>query len=55
MTKSVKKSEPKCAERNSEEYQTFENALKKVLKVSHSDMQKKLTQASSARALSAKD
>jgi len=37
------------------EYATFEAALKKVLGVSHQEMQKRITRASAARASTAKD
>jgi hypothetical protein len=39
----------------SDEYTTFSTALQKVLKVSHSEMQKRITRASAARASNAKD
>jgi len=37
------------------EYATFETALKKVLTVSHSEMQKRLKRASASRASAAED
>jgi hypothetical protein len=37
------------------EYATFENALKKVLKVSHAEMQERLKRASASRASNAED
>lgn len=51
------KSETRPSEKQSEngEYATFETALKKVLSVSHKEMQKRITRASSARASRAKD
>jgi len=38
-----------------DEYATFESALKKVLIVSHKQIQKRIARASAARALNAKD
>jgi hypothetical protein len=37
------------------EYATFENALKKVLKVSHAEMQERLKRASASRVSNAED
>jgi hypothetical protein len=48
-----KKSQPGIAK--SDEYATFESSLKKVLTVSHEEMQKRIKRASSARASNAKD
>jgi hypothetical protein len=51
MRKAVTSRHPKPSAKNEQdEYATFENALKKVLKVSHTEMQKRITRASVARA-----
>jgi hypothetical protein len=44
-----------CTNGQADEYATFSAALKKVLTVSHKEMQKRITRASSARASNAKD
>jgi hypothetical protein len=43
------------AKNESGEYATFETALKKVLTVSHSEMQKRLKRASASRASTSED
>ena len=48
------RSEP-SAKNDSGEYATFENALKKILKVPRVEMQERLKRASASRASSAKD
>jgi len=56
MRKSVTSRHPKPSAKNEQdEYATFENALKKVLKVPHSEMQKRITRASADRAVNVKD
>jgi hypothetical protein len=51
MRKGVTSRHPKLSAKNEQdEYATFENALKKVLKVSHGEMQKRITRASADRA-----
>jgi hypothetical protein len=56
MRKGVTSRHPKPSAKNEQdEYATFENALKKVLKVSHSEMQKRrITRASAGRASNSK-
>jgi hypothetical protein len=44
-----------CTTGQADEYATFSAALKKVLTVSHKEMQKRITRASASRALDAKD
>jgi hypothetical protein len=46
---------PRSGKNEKGEYATFETALKKVLGVSHQEMQKRLTRASAARASTSKD
>jgi hypothetical protein len=56
MRKGVTSRHPKRSGKNEQdEYATFETALKKVLKVSHTEMQKRITRASAGRASNAKD
>jgi hypothetical protein len=43
------------SEQQQDEYATFSAALKKVLTVSHTEMQKRITRASAVRASNAKD
>ena len=52
----TRSSRPKASAKNEKgEYATFETALKKVLTVSHKEMQKRITRASVSRASTAKD
>jgi len=52
----TRRSRPNSSAKNDgSEYATFENALKKVLTVSHSEMQKRLKRASASRASAAED
>jgi len=44
-----------CSDGQADEYATFSSALKKVLTISHTEMQKRITRASAARASNAKD
>jgi hypothetical protein len=53
-TRRSHRSEP-SAKNDSGEYATFENALKKVLKVSHAEMQERLKRASASRVSNAED
>lgn len=55
--KSLKKSRPPApsAKNEQDEYATFETALKKVLTVPRDEMQKRLSDASAARASSDED
>jgi hypothetical protein len=46
---------PSCTGDQPDEYATFESALKKVLAVSHKQMQKRINRASAGRASNAKD
>jgi hypothetical protein len=56
MRKAIASRHPKRSGKNEQdEYATFETALKKVLKVSHTEMQKRIIRASAARASNAKD
>jgi len=56
MRKAVTSRHPKRSGKNEQdEYATFENALKKVLKVSHAEMQKRLKRASASRVSTAED
>jgi hypothetical protein len=44
-----------CTDGQPDEYATFTTALKKILTVSHKEMQKRLTRASAGRASNVKD
>jgi hypothetical protein len=43
-----------CTNEQADEYATFETALKKILTVSHKEMQKKITRASPSHASNGK-